>query len=122
MSIYGVGTPRLAPMSSSLPASIGLESEIGFSPSIAPTESAGGISGTSAASPTSFTDALEQAVNAVNEAQKVSAVKAGEMSTGKTSIDEAMISMEKADLGFRMMTQVRNRVIDAYREVMRMNF
>lgn len=33
---------------------------------------------------------------------------------------EAMIALSKAELSFRMMTQVRNKVVDAYREIMRM--
>jgi len=31
-----------------------------------------------------------------------------------------MISMEKASVSFRLMTQVRNKIIEAYQEVMRM--
>lgn len=71
---------------------------------------------------TSFSEVMESAVASVNEGQKNAAQKAGEMAAGVTPIDEAMITMEKADLGFRMMTQVRNKVVDAYKEVMRMNF
>jgi flagellar hook-basal body complex protein FliE len=36
------------------------------------------------------------------------------------SIHEAMIALEKADISFRAMIQVRNKLIDAYQEVMRM--
>lgn len=32
----------------------------------------------------------------------------------------AVLAMEKADVQFRLLTQVRNKVIDAYREIMRM--
>ncbi len=39
---------------------------------------------------------------------------------GKHDLHEVMISMEKADMSFRYMTQVRNKVLDAYSEVMRM--
>ena len=39
---------------------------------------------------------------------------------GKHDLHEVMISMEKADLSFRYMTQVRNKILDAYSEVMRM--
>lgn len=69
-----------------------------------------------------FSELIGAAVESVNAAQVEAQAKAGEMSAGITSIDEAMIAMEKADLGFRMMTQVRNKVVDAYREIMRMNF
>ncbi len=36
------------------------------------------------------------------------------------SIHEAMIALEKADISFRAMMQVRNKIIEAYQEVMRM--
>jgi flagellar hook-basal body complex protein FliE len=36
------------------------------------------------------------------------------------SIHEAMIALEKADLSFRAMMQVRNKILEAYNEVMRM--
>jgi len=39
---------------------------------------------------------------------------------GKHDLHEVMIAMEKADMSFRYMTQVRNKVLDAYSEVMRM--
>jgi len=32
----------------------------------------------------------------------------------------AVLAMEKADVQFRLLAQVRNKVIDAYREIMRM--
>lgn len=70
----------------------------------------------------SFVDTMRTAVAEVNNAQVDAANKAQGMATGKVSIDEAMITMEKADLSFRMMTQVKNKVVDAYKEIMRMNF
>jgi len=36
------------------------------------------------------------------------------------SIHEAMIALEKADISFRAMMQVRNRILEAYQEIMRM--
>ena len=37
-----------------------------------------------------------------------------------TSIHEAIIALEKADISFRAMMQVRNKILDAYQEIMRM--
>jgi flagellar hook-basal body complex protein FliE len=45
-----------------------------------------------------------------------------EMSLGKIDIHNAMIDIEKADISFRMLMQVRNRAIAAYEEIMRMQF
>jgi flagellar hook-basal body complex protein FliE len=72
--------------------------------------------------PTSFGDTLKMAINTVNETSIQADKTAGSMSTGKAAIDEAMIMLEKADIQFRLMTQVRNKVVTAYQEVMRLNF
>ena len=38
-----------------------------------------------------------------------------------TDVTEAMVAVEKADLAFNTMMQIRNKIIQAYEEVMRMN-
>jgi flagellar hook-basal body complex protein FliE len=44
-----------------------------------------------------------------------------ELATGKSNnIHETMIAAEKADLSLRLMVQVRNKIIEAYQEVMKM--
>ena len=43
------------------------------------------------------------------------------MAVGKTeNLHDAMISMEKAETALKLMVQVRNKAIEAYHEVMRM--
>ena len=39
---------------------------------------------------------------------------------GDVDIHEMMISMEKADMSLRLLVQVRNKTVDAYKETMRM--
>jgi flagellar hook-basal body complex protein FliE len=69
----------------------------------------------------SFADTLKDAVGQVNTLQKDSDKQAQMLATGKTSnIPEVMMSAEKADIALRMMVQVRNKIIDAYNEVMKM--
>jgi flagellar hook-basal body complex protein FliE len=69
----------------------------------------------------SFADTLKEAVNTVNTLQKESDNKAQDLATGKTTnIPEVMMAAEKADLALRMMVQVRNKIIDAHQEVMKM--
>lgn len=69
----------------------------------------------------SFADTLKEAVGTVNTLQKQSDAKMQELATGKTSnIPEVMMAAEKADIALRMMVQVRNKIIDAYQEVMKM--
>jgi flagellar hook-basal body complex protein FliE len=82
------------------------------------TSPAGGVKSTE---PGSFQNVLRDAINQTNELQKTADVKAQELATGKTTnIPEVMMQVEKADIALRLMTQVRNKIIDAYQEVMRM--
>ncbi len=69
----------------------------------------------------SFDDILQAAFQNVDHLQK-EANKAIQRLTvdGSVNIHQAMIAMEKADLSFRLMTQIRNKIVDAYQEVMRM--
>ncbi len=69
----------------------------------------------------SFGDFVQDFVADVNKGSKLSDKMATDLATGKNkNIHETMIQMQKADLNFRMMVQVRNKVLEAYQEVMRM--
>ena len=69
----------------------------------------------------SFAQTLETAVNSVNQLQVKSDVEMQRLATGKTkNIPEVMIAAEKADISFKLLMQVRNKIIDAYQEVMKM--
>ncbi len=68
-----------------------------------------------------FSQVLSDAVQSVNELQKSSDKAMQNFSTGKTdNIADVMIVTEKADLALRLMVQVRNKIIDAYQEMMKM--
>ncbi|MGZ8460814.1 MAG: flagellar hook-basal body complex protein FliE [Candidatus Deferrimicrobiaceae bacterium] len=67
----------------------------------------------------SFLESLQKAVGEVNEAQKTADTKTIELQTGKSSLHETMIAVEKADISFRLLMQVRNKVLEAYKEVLR---
>lgn len=69
----------------------------------------------------SFADTLKEAVNNVNQMHLDADRKAQELATGKSDdIAGAMIATEKADIALRAMVQVRNKIIDAYQEIMKM--
>ena len=69
----------------------------------------------------SFADTLKEAVNNVNNMQLDADNKAQELATGKTDdIAGTMIAVEKADIALRAMVQVRNKIIEAYQEIMKM--
>lgn len=68
-----------------------------------------------------FAATLKDAVNEVNTLQKISDVKSQDLATGKTqNISDVMIAAEKADISLRLMVQVRNKIIEAYQEMMKM--
>ena len=69
----------------------------------------------------SFADTLKDAINTVDKLQKSADVKMQELATGKSqNIHETMIAAEKAELALKLMVQVRNKVIDAYQDIMKM--
>ena len=68
-----------------------------------------------------FAEHLKATVNNANTLQLKSATAQEELATGRNgNIHETMIAMSKADVSFRMVMQVRNKIISAYQEVMRM--
>lgn len=69
----------------------------------------------------SFGDFLHKMVHEANSSQLQADAKMSEVAAGRNKdLHGAVLSMEKADVNFRMLTQVRNKVIEAYREIMRM--
>ena len=69
---------------------------------------------------TSFADTLSESLNKVNDLQKEADKAIEDFATGKTrNIHETMIAVNKADLAFRLTMQVRNKIVEAYQEVMR---
>lgn len=68
-----------------------------------------------------FGEALKTSIAEVNQAQ-ISADRAAEqIAAGETkNLHGAMIKLEEADISLRLMVQVRNKAVEAYQEVMRM--
>ncbi len=68
-----------------------------------------------------FADTLSESLQKVNDLQKQADTAIEDFATGKTgNIHETMIAVGKADLAFRLTMQVRNKIVEAYQEVMRM--
>ncbi len=68
-----------------------------------------------------FSDLLKQAVQEVNDAQAHAEGEARNLMVGDgTDMHSAILAVQKADVSFQMMMAVRSKLIDAYREVMRM--
>lgn len=65
---------------------------------------------------------LKEQVDGVNRVQKEADAAVAAVATGRSNnLHEMMIALDKADVSFRMLTRVRNKVIDAYHEIMRMS-
>jgi flagellar hook-basal body complex protein FliE len=68
-----------------------------------------------------FESHLKGALGDVDELQKTAEQAIHRMvGEGKGDLQETMIALEKADVSFRLMMQIRNKVLDAYQEIMRM--
>lgn len=69
-----------------------------------------------------FSSLLKQAIDNVNEKQKISGNLKSAFEAGDKTVNlaEAMVASQKADVSFKAMLQVRNKLVDAYKEVMNM--
>lgn len=71
--------------------------------------------------PESFQASLKSAVREVNDLQSQADKLATKMVTGDLDdVHQAMVAMQKASLALQFAVQVRNKVIEAYQEIMRM--
>ena len=69
-----------------------------------------------------FLNMLKSSIEDVNTEQNDAEKSVRELAVGqRKNIHETMIALEKAEVSFKMMSQVRNKIIEAYREIMRMN-
>lgn len=71
---------------------------------------------------TSFGSVFHSTMNAVNQKQLEAGKLATQIETGASDdLTGAMISAQKASISFSALTQVRNKVINAYDEIMKMS-
>jgi flagellar hook-basal body complex protein FliE len=69
----------------------------------------------------SFGQVLEDSLTQVNSLQQQADVAITDLASGgATTLHDTMIALEKADLSFRLMMQVRNKIVEAYQEIVRM--
>lgn len=77
--------------------------------------------GAAGAGEVTFQKVFQEALEEVNSLQHQADQAIKEMAVGDTQdLHKTMIMLEKADLSFRLMMQVRNKLLDAYQEIMRM--
>ena len=72
----------------------------------------------------SFADVFRSAVSGVDHLQNSADQQVVAMLQGSADADlgKTMISVEKADVAFQLMMQVRNKVVSAYQEMEKMQF
>ena len=69
----------------------------------------------------SFGNVLGRMVSDVNTKQnEASAAVSGLQSGQNVSLHQAVIAMEEANVSFQLMVEVRNKLLDSYQEIMRM--
>ncbi len=74
-----------------------------------------------ATQPSSFSNLIDRAVQEVDGKMKAAASDQAKVMTGETNnLHQAMISMQEASLAFSLMVEVRNKLVDSYQELMRM--
>lgn len=84
-----------------------------------------GLSSTAASAsgtqPASFSKVLENAVQEVDSKMKAADTDKAKLLSGETgNVHQAMISMQESNVAFSLMVEVRNKLVDSYQELMRM--
>jgi flagellar hook-basal body complex protein FliE len=76
-----------------------------------------------AAQPSEFANLMKNSVDHVASMQNQATALANAYEAGDKSVDltKVMLEVQKASLAFRAMTEVRNKLVDAYQQVMNMS-
>ncbi|MCM8542379.1 MAG: flagellar hook-basal body complex protein FliE [Lentisphaeraceae bacterium] len=78
--------------------------------------------GASDADAPSFDKVLGDLIKEVDVAQKEADVSIQQLAAGEsTSIQDVVMKMEEADVAFQLMKEVRNKLLEAYKEVLSMS-
>jgi flagellar hook-basal body complex protein FliE len=75
----------------------------------------------SAGGPTTWGHMVQQMVMDVNNKQQSAAAMVNDvLQGGPTPVHQAMVATEEASLSFEFLSEVRNKVVDAYQQIMQM--
>ncbi len=72
-----------------------------------------------------FGDVLKGAIEQVDQLHLSADQKVGSMlqgSSGAGDVSGVMVAVEKADVAFQLMMQVRNKIVNAYQDIEKMQF
>ena len=91
-----------------------------LNPGLSPADNKVGLNQIGEAGPL-FADTLAKSIEEVNHLQKEADQAIEKLASGESqNVHGAMLAVNKADTAFRMTMQVRNKIVEAYQEVMRM--
>jgi len=68
----------------------------------------------------SFKEILQDSLQSVNQLQKNADQVLEKYTKGEASQDQVTVAFKKAQIAFEAMMQIRNKVLEAYQEIMRM--
>ena len=76
----------------------------------------------SAAGQSNFSDILKQSVDKVNETQMNASKLSEAFQAGDSNVQvsEVMVALQKSNVSFQAMLQVRNKLVNAYQDIMNM--
>jgi len=81
------------------------------------------MDGTGESGGPSFSDVLKNAVYQVDELHNDAAAQVSSLlQGGGADVNNVMIAVEKADVSFQLMMQVRNKIVSAYQDIEKMQF
>lgn len=87
-----------------------------------PTEVPGAMPAPATPTAPSFGEVLKDSLSQVNHLQHQADQAIQELATGgKATLHDTMLALQKAELSFKLMMQVRNKIVEAYQEVLRMS-
>jgi len=90
---------------------------------ILPAEADAGALGSGSTASAGFQDMLHSAIDDIQQLEgKAEAQVAGVLQGNGADVHTAMIAVEKADLSFQLMMQVRNKIVSAYQQISQMQF
>lgn len=79
-------------------------------------------SGSDSAAP-NFASVLKNAVSGVEKLHADAASQVGNLlQGGNADVNNVMVAVEKADVSFQLMMQVRNKIVSAYQDIEKMQF
>ena len=88
-------------------------------PSLAPASGIAGVAGSTGAG--AFSNLVTEGIGQVNEQLMTGQVQLQQLASGApVNLHQVMIGLEESRMSFQLLMQVRNRLLEGYQEVMRM--